>query len=333
MNPVGIPASYTLTELGRLPTGSVSQFADISTLSAALTRSDDSWTFVAWSALADTPFRVGLCAQAPGALRIYGPVTDVMTTGTAVLAARDEVILQGGTEGCARVGEYVFYMQSTEWVCARLSAPAVELQDSSSALDLRSLRALWSSVELVESPVEGQLKQLFFDVSMEPWLIEQAVGVAESARGYSMAAAVGLVARLQLEQVGTPLSLVGLAQRRADEWFCQQNYSEIESAVLSDLPRARALLDSLDQAIEQDLNTVTAVARKFVKLRDDLESVRWLLTRQQSATAVSAKLAALDAIVADGHSRWLAVGDLSADVRIAAVSWQFPELWWSVLGL
>lgn len=330
MNPTGIPESYTLTELGQFPWKLPDHLHSLDSLPPAVQRSTDGWSPVECKELEQTPFCALSSDEFQGILKIEGPIMGAKSTGHALRIGEQWLLVQAGEGTTTIIGDTVFFARGTSLVVAKMAVPEVELQELSVSLDLRSI---WKNAVEIEQTSEQQLRSLFDGHTIEPWLLAEATMVAEAGHAFSKTAAVGLITRLHEEntrhaQPGDSTTLsIALA------WIAQENSSEIETAAIASVARVRRVLAELDQAIEADGTRTEWLARKMVKLRDDLESVCWLLHRVGKGHELEKSLTAFDTDAAAGHSRWLAIRDLSGDLRLSAVSWQFPDLWWSVLGV
>ncbi len=331
MNPIGVPASYSLVELGRLPWNSSDKTNVLATLTVAECYGNDGWSELEWPSLEQkTPFSASVNSDFPGVLRVEGPILGAKTTSHARVAGTECLLVEANEGASTIVGEYLFYVRQSTLVLASMSAPAVELQELGGGLDLR---LIWKNAVEVESAADTLLDEVFSQHNVEPWLLREAIAVVEAGQTHCTTSAVGLIARLHEEDTRLGRSVDDTCIGAAIRWLRQQDVQEIEASAQDSLQKLERELTVFDQALADDLPSAAQLGRRFVKHRDDLESVSWLLRRVGSGKYLATALLSFDEKTSVGHSRWLGIAAFSTDLRLSAVSWQSPDLWWSSLGV
>ena len=89
-------------------------------------------------------------------------------------------------------------------------------------------------------------------------------------------------------------------------------------------------LDDLQERVAMDPEVARAEVHAWIRRRDDLECVRFLLHGTRDAAMLNAALEALDHEAGIRQSMFLTYS-FTDDDRLGAVSWQEPDAWWSTL--
>lgn len=199
-----------------------------------------------------------------------------------------------------------------------------------------------SSLDAPEAPAVD-VRALVGTWAVAPWLLAEAEQLAAADWSFARAAAVGLLARLW-----TPVSPAarndllrrlregdGGPSRAACRWF-----AALEPATRATVARsARSEVDALTERLPElsalapaEPDEAEALGLSWLRRRDDLESVFFLLKRAGEEHRLAGELAALDARAAKFRSYWALLEPVD-DERLRAVSWQEPDAWWGQLAL
>lgn len=176
----------------------------------------------------------------------------------------------------------------------------------------------------------------------EGWLSDIYTQLSASETPLSRLAAAGLVARLWSPPRGSDMKAL-IAQSLAGDgpaakigkWARDLGQPLLERAMRLAVVRADILreeLTPLSDSIADDPDGATADARHWLVCRDNLQSVRAVLSLAIDTTELDRAIELLDREATLHHSMWSAVGDLGEEERLSAVAWQEPEHWWGALS-
>jgi hypothetical protein len=280
----------------------------------------------------------------------------VRIEGPAVASSRTD-----RPDECARVGSSALVIRAREGLgltvgarllsvaretlsLAALPSAEVEAQELRPSL-LAALEAL-PSPALWQSPREAALDELFAGLALEPWLRADALELAERTGAHASFAAVGLVLRLhepqpEPGQSASSLLSAALAGQRAlpslpalaARWWDArpQERESVVSDALRECAALSASLEALSESAEREHPALAAIALRWVRRRDDLESARHALAIVGASAELDRATSALDEAASAHLTLLSALAPFEAGPRFSAVSWQQPHLWWSGL--
>ncbi len=281
----------------------------------------------------------------PSLLRVEGPtITHASVLGDARRVGA-EALLFSAVEGSAlRVGATLVTVESGALSIESLPVAEVEAQELGPSL-LSSLAAL-PEVLLWVSPAQPSIERAFAPLTIAPWLLAEAAELRDRPGARSTVAAVGLVARLHepadedpaamLEAVLSGRAAIPSVNDKALAFWRSETAADRDAVVkdsLAECDRLRASLSELSLAVESDHPAARAIARRWVRARDDLECVRFVLALDAADAALSSALDALDLDASALATLFSALGPFADSPRLSAVSWQQPHLWWSGLAV
>lgn len=175
----------------------------------------------------------------------------------------------------------------------------------------------------------------------QQWLVELAMGMAQSPSPFQRAAAAGVLARLwsSPDKTGRLRTREWLSAGHADptaaavRWVQDLGHERrelIESSALRELDALERSLDGLIDIALEDPDAANAIGRSWLHRRDDLQSVLFLLRRADAGGALARAVVKLDEHAARHQELWR-LFELHADERLRAISWQEPDAWWGLL--
>jgi hypothetical protein len=281
----------------------------------------------------------------PSLIRVEGPqVCSATVVGAARRVGADSLLFVAVEGSALRLGSRLVSVEGETLSIDALPSDEVEAQELAPSSALSSLPSLLV-VAPSESYVRAQLAGQFTGIELEHWLLDEACELAERGSLAWSAAALGLVARLHEPSAEDPSALLAavlaakatLPSPRAavQRWFAERSaheINEVERDALLACDRAADSLAALSIAVEQDRPELAAMARRWVKTRDDLEALREALTVAGRSSAMDARLDQLDREASAQLSMFSQTARLDGP-RWRAVSWQQPQLWWGGLAV
>jgi hypothetical protein len=281
----------------------------------------------------------------PSLIRVEGPpVCSALVVGTARRVGADSLLFVAVAESALRLGSRLLSVEDDTLTLEELPSDEVEAQERSPSRVLGSHAAA-----LVLGPrdsyVRAHIADCFAGIELADWLLDEACELAERGSLSWTAAALGLVSRLHEPTAEDPSALLAavlasktsLPSPRAHvrRWLDERSaheINEIEREALASCDRAADALAALSVALEDHRPELAAMARQWIRLRDDLEAVREALTIAGRSGAIDAKLEALDGHASAYLSMLSQIAMLDGE-RWRAVSWQQPHLWWGGLSM
>lgn len=216
----------------------------------------------------------------------------------------------------------------------------IELTSQTVPADLRPLvQVHWQPETFAVVP--PAMEVLTCGLRLEQWLLDESAALVSSAGALSRTAGVGLIARLWMprDRAGRTLAQKRLASGEdvpsslAIRWFQALDADMRDSIRRSAVGAAESLRDalpSLEESIADEHPQVATIARTWLRERDDLESVVFLIARGDPAPDVAAAVAELDEETSTYHSMWSELAPFD-EPRFRAVAWQEPDAWWGQL--
>lgn len=283
--------------------------------------------------------------QEPSLIRIEGPqVCSATVVGAARRVGADSLLFVAVNGSALRLGSRLLTVEDATLSIDALPSDEVEAQELTPSLAVGSLAALMA-VSAAESYVREQIATRFDGIEIAPWLLDEAAELSERGGLPWSAAGLGLVARLHEPAAEDPSALLNAVlsnkasipspRSAVRRWINERPAHEldaIERGAMEACERAADSLAALSVAIEQDRPEVSAMARRWVRLRDDLESLHETLAIAGRAEKIEP---ALDALDRDASAQLTAFSQCAAldGERWRAVSWQQPHLWWGSLAV
>lgn len=276
----------------------------------------------------------------PSLIRVEGPqVCSATVVGAARRVGADSLLFVAVAGSALRLGSRLVSVEDETLSIDALPSDEVEAQELSPSRALGSLASLLA-VAPSESYVRAQIAGHFAGLELADWLLDEACELAERGGLAWTAAALGLVSRLHEPTAEDPSALLAavlaskasLPSARASvrRWFSERSaheINEVEREALLSCDRAADSLAALSVALEESRPELAAMARRWVRMRDDIEALREALTVAGRSGAIDARLEALDTDASAQLSMLSQCATLDGE-RWRAVSWQQPQLWW-----
>jgi hypothetical protein len=295
----------------------------------------------AWAEDASPGLTFARSRSVPELIRVEGPqVCSAAVVGSARRVGADALIFVAVDGSALRVGARLLSVEGDRLALDALASDEVEAQElRPSGLDADLARLV--AVQRASVPTDSVIAEVFAGLELSEWLLDDATELHERGGSRSTAAALGLIARLYeaptedasalLASVLAGKASLSSARAQVASWWKQRSSDEvslIEREALAWCDRAKDALAALSLAVEDDRPELSALARRWVRERDDLESLRESLSVIGRDAALSAALDALDADAAAHGTLFSELVALEGD-RWSALGWQQPHLWWS----
>jgi hypothetical protein len=197
----------------------------------------------------------------------------------------------------------------------------------------------------VETPARPDLEMPPLDkwlqaIASATWLEQRVHLLSESPSLMERIAAIGSVARLSVGTTANPSDLFNtliIDQEKnptfkAKEWAQRLDTATLERIELLVMQYAITLksdLLDLDERVADDEESARLAARSICYLRDELESVTWVLRAASKGLLAARALESIDEEASKHLSAIACAADPSDDL-LATVAWQEPDAWWGM---
>lgn len=341
---LGLAPDLSLGELSSIPWNTRGSSEPLDALISQGQADPSRFEPFAWSDDATSGLSFFRSRQHPSLIRVEGaPVCTAAVVGSARRVGADSLVFVAVDGSALRVGARLLTVEGDRLALDELASDEVEAQEFSGVASARF--AALASVELAPSARESELRAVFDGLELSPWLADEAVEIAERGGVGAMSTALGLVSRLIEPAVDDPSAMLasvleGRAQVPAPRaalrrWLLARSSDEqaqIRAHARSMIEQGNDALAALSVAVEEDHAALGTIARRFVRLRDDLESSRESLLVLDPSDPLAEPLDALDRD-ASAHGTLLSQLAAMDGERWRAIGWQHPALWWGALAV